>query len=157
MSVSVLLSIFFYLCVCVCIFLGVCVSCAFKCGSMLFHPPLVAIQLLTTEGKVRVLQTKRQNVLTGASSDKRSEECGLKEGRVQGKQIHHKLPGSNEPAWLADQHSSILFLPFFFLLSFPSAVSFSLPFFFSEGCLPLKHRELIFSSFLFPPNPLSFI
>lgn len=46
--------------------------CASKCGS--FHPPWVAIQLSTTEGKVKVLQTKRQNVLTRASGDKSSPE-----------------------------------------------------------------------------------
>lgn len=49
-------------------------------GSVPFHPLLVAIQLLTTDIKVRALQTKEQNVLTRASSDKASEECGLRQG-----------------------------------------------------------------------------
>lgn len=53
---------------------------AFACASncVLFHPPLVVIPLLTTEGKVRLLQTKRQNVLTRVSRDKSREECGLR-------------------------------------------------------------------------------
>lgn len=67
-----------------CVFVYTCVhACASKCGSVPSHPTLVAIQLLTTEGKVKVLQTKRQNVLTRASSDKRPGVWA--EGRVKRK------------------------------------------------------------------------
>lgn len=75
------LSVSMSISVCCCVFPTCVCVCGFKCGSVPFHPPSVAIRLLTTEGKVKVLQTKRHNVLTRASSDKRSEERGLREAK----------------------------------------------------------------------------
>lgn len=117
--------------------------------SAFFHPPLVAIQLLTTEGKVKSLQTKKQNVLTRASSDKSSEECGLRQGCRESRYTINCLAQMN---WLGLLTSTPLF--YFFPFFFSVALLFHCFFFpssFSEGCLPLKQRELIFSSFLFPP------
>lgn len=116
------------------------------CGSVPLHPPLVAIQLLTTEGKVKVLQTKRQNVLTRASSDKRSEECGLRQGCRESRYTTNSLAQMNRLGLLTN---TPLFYFFPFYLSFPWF--FFSPLSFSEGYLPLKQWELIFPSFLFPP------
>lgn len=55
----------------------------FKSVTQCFFPPLPAMSL-TTEGKVRLLQTKEAEVLTWISSNKSSEKSGLRK-KVQGK------------------------------------------------------------------------
>lgn len=112
-------------------------NCASKCGSVLFHPPLVVTQLLTTEGKVKVLQTKRQNVLTRASSDKGTGECGLRQGCTESRcTITAWLKWTNLASW-----PTLLFYFLYFISSFllhSHSVFFFLLFFFRG------QRELIF-------------
>lgn len=131
-------------------FLLLCVyECASKCGSVPFHPPLVAIRLLTTEGKVKVLQTKRQNVLTRASSDKRSEECGLRQGCSESRYTINCLAQMNRLGLLTNTP-----LFYFFSSSPPPPLSL-LPLFlflssFFRGLSAIKAQGIDFLILSFP-------
>lgn len=57
---------------------------AWMCVSLSSLPLLFSVPLLTTEGKVSLLQTKMQNVLTGAARDKSEPGVWAKAG-VQGR------------------------------------------------------------------------
>ena len=140
-----------YTCFCVCARVCPCVP-VLVClhpivASVLFHPPSVAAQLLTTEGKVKVLQTKRQNVLTRASRDKRSKVCGLRQGCRESRYTINSLAQMN---WLDLLPNTPLFYIFPSSLSIsPSSVSFSLLFF--RGLPDIKALGIDFLILSFPP------
>lgn len=126
-------------CVCWCVFpTCMCIQMWFSA----FPPTLGSNTVI--DNRCKGEGTADKEAKCADQSIQRQKECGLRQGcREQIYSTMHSL--AQMPA---DQHSSVLF-PF-------CSLSFLLPLFlfvfsfFPEGCLQLKRRELILSSFL-PP------